>query len=532
MKSFFLYIFLVAIATFSCQKKELVPLAHKKNNQSICINFIYTPLSLDPRKHTDPVTKALSFMLYEGLTRLEPDGTLSMAVAEQVDISKDKKSYTFHLKKKCMWSDGTALTAHDFEASWKNLLHPNFPSRSASLLFAIKNAERAKQGQCSLEQIGVKAINDTQLYVELTKPTPYFLELTAFCTYFPVPSYRKVVSHPSQGQTKVFNGPFILKSWVENSTLMVQKNPYYWNKQMVGLDEIQIMIINDEATAFHMYEQGYIDWIGGAISPLPLDVIHNRSNVQKCPIAGTTISTFNTLSYPFNNVNIRKAFAYSINRKDIVNNITIFDEIATGPVPHILKNSTQTLFTDHSEELAKQYFNLGLQELGITQKDLPTIIYHYFTSELQRNLALYLQSVWKKVLGVEVQIKCHELKTHLTKLRNRDFQIAQMSWIGHYHDRMSFLNRFYTKNGFCNYSSWENAHYNQLIEQSFYKKSQERNILLEHAEKIIINEMPIIPICHHHLVYIQNIQLKNVMISPLGDIQFHKAFLKQEKISS
>jgi len=509
----------------SCQKKEMCA---TKPIQSICINFIYNPLSLDPRKCTDPVTTVLNFMLYEGLTRLEPDGNISMALAERVQISKDRKTYIFHLKK-CKWSDGTPITAHDFEASWKYILDPHVPSKAAFLLFSIKNAKKAKRGECALEQVGIRAIDDTQLYVELNHPVPHFLELTSFCVYFPTPCNEQNIPYPPTMNTK-FSGPFMLQSWIDNDEVIVKKNPYYWNRQEVCLDEIHATIIKDEATALKLYEQGYLDWIGGLISPLPLDALPDlktKSNLNQHPIAGTTFSSFNIHSYPFNNTNIRKAFSYAICRRSIVENISqMFEDIATGPVPHVFKGKNPaSLFSDCAAEQAKFHLALGLQELGITKEEFPKIVYHYFTSELQRNLALHLQNVWKHVLGLKVELQCNELKTHLAKLHHRDFQIAQMSWIGQYYDRMSFLERFQTQDAFRNYSKWENSHYNQLIEQSFYKEGEERNHLLDQAEAIIANEMPIIPLYHYHLIYIKNPHLQNIMISPLGDIQFHKAFL-------
>jgi len=178
--------------------------------------------------------------------------------------------------------------------------------------------------------------------------------------------------------------------------------------------------------------------------------------------------------------------------------------------------------------LAKTHFELGLEELGITKESFPKISYNYFSSELQKNLALALQCTWKQVLGIDVELKCYELKTHITKLRNQDFQFAQMSWIGQYHDRMNFLERFEKIDTFRNYSGWENSRYSQLIAESFYKEVKERNALLDQAEKIIVDEMPIIPLYHYHLVYIKNPILINVAISPMGDIQFHKAFLRSD----
>ena len=526
-----IFLFLGLIGTFACQKGKALDPTKREKTQTVRINFIYNPFSLDPRKCTDPITTVLSFMLYEGLTRLEPDGTVSMALAEWVKVSEDRKNYLFHLKN-ATWSDGTPLTAYDFEASWKRILHPHFSSKSAHLLFPIKNAREAKKGTCLMDKVGIKALDETTLCVELTKPIPYFLELTSFCTFFPVPNKGTEVSYPNKKQDLIFSGPFQLKSWTHDNEVVVVKNPYYWNAKQVQLNAIHATIIPDEATALKMYEKGDLDWIGGLISPLPIDgvsTLKNQMELRQRPIAGVNISVFNINVYPFNNRNIRKAFAFAIHRKNIIENISqMFDEVATGPVPHVLKDHNCTVFfADHAVELAKKHFELGLQELGITKEEFPKITYNYFASELQRNLALYLQNTWKKVLEVEVELRCFEIKTHITKLHNHDFQFAQMSWIGQYYDRMSFLERFNTKDAFRNYSGWENHRYKLIIDESFYKEFEERNALLDQAEKIIVDEMPIIPIYHYHLVYTKKSNLKNVAISPMGDIQFHKAFLIQ-----
>jgi len=535
MKFLTLALFLSPLLVISsCQKSGWVLPRAKK--QVISINFTYSPLSFDPRKSTDPVTTVMSFMLYEGLTRLESDGKVTMALAKDFTISKSRTTYLFYLRK-AYWSDGAPITAYDFEASWKALLDPDFPSRSAHLLFSIKNAEEAKRGQCGLDEVGVKALDATTLCVKLKKPIPYFLELTSFCAYFPVPSKGGEVSPPSHNQKGVFNGPFALKSWANDYELVVQKNPHYWNANGVKLDEIRATIITNEMTAFKMYEQGQLDWVGGLISPLPLDLVvslRNTFKLRQRSIAGTTMSVFNTHAYPFNNLNIRKAFAYAISRKEIVENVSqMFDDVATGLVPHVLKNGDPVLFfPDNAQVLAKKYFKLGLKELNIKRGDFPSVVYSYFASELQRNLALFLQETWRQVLGVKVELRCSDLKVHLAALHSRNFQFAQMSWIGQYYDQMNFLERFQTKGTFRNYSGWEDFHYDQLIESSFYEKHEERDVLLDRAERYMIDNMPIIPLYHYHLVYIENPALKGVTISPLGDIQFHKAFLSHEKSSA
>ncbi|QVL56809.1 MAG: peptide ABC transporter substrate-binding protein [Simkaniaceae bacterium] len=523
---FWILIFLAVVS--SCEKSHQLRFG-KKGSQVIHINFIYSPFTIDPRKGTDPVTTVTNYMLYEGLTRLEPDGTVSPALAERVKISKDRKKYIFFLRKS-MWSDGSPVTAYHFEAAWKKALSPEFSSRAAHLLFPINNAEEAKMGKCSLDEVGVEAIDELTLLVRLKRPTPYFLELTAYPTYFPVPHNGDEVLHPNQQNDLLTNGPFSLASWRDDDEIVTVKNPYYWNADEVKLDEVHATIITDEATALKLFDQGDLDYVGGLVSPLPLDAIATLKKTHRLrqrPIAGTTFSTFNVNKFPFNNLHIRKAFAYAVDKEEIIDNISqMFDDMATGPVPHVLKNTAISLYKEYNREAAVHHFEMGLQELGITREEFPTVTYSYFSSELQRNLALALQSQWKETLGIVVELDGKELKSHLAKLHNHKFQIGQMAWIGQYHDRMCFLERFASKNGYCNYSGWENFHYQRLIEDSFYKGNGDRALLLEEAEQMIKDEMPIIPLYHFHAVYVKNPRLHGLAISPMGDIQFHRAYLQ------
>jgi len=522
IRHFFIGITLI-IGAFGCQKAP-----KEAHQQSISINFSYSPFSLDPRKCTDPVTTTLNFMVYEGLTRLEPDGTISLGLAKDITISNDKKTYLFHLKD-VMWSDGSPLTAYHFEAAWKKALSAEFPSKSANLLFPIKNAENAKTGKCSLDEIGVRSIDEKTLEVVLNRPTPYFLELTSFCTYFPVPFNGDEVPHPNQGAAPLSCGPFQISSWKSDNEIIVTKNPYYWNVNHVFLDEIKMSMISDENTALNLFEKGKLDLVGGLISTLPIDALSTlkeKNMIKQRPIAGTTFCAFNVQKYPFNNVNIRKAFALAVDREKITENLfQQFDDVATGPVPLVLKQSVSTFFLDHQKTLAKQYFEKGLQELGISREEFPKITYHYFTSELHKNLALTLQNYWKEALDIDVAVQAQEFKTHLSKLYSREFTFAQMSWVGQYHDPMSFLERFDGKDSFRNYSGWENPYYSELLSASYYASKKGREHLLEEAESLLMDEMPIIPLYHFHVVYVKNPKLRNVSISAIGDMQFHKAYL-------
>ncbi|MCB1085090.1 MAG: peptide ABC transporter substrate-binding protein [Chlamydiia bacterium] len=493
------------------------------------ISFSYHPFTVDPRKGTDPVTTALCLMLYEGLFHLEEDGTLSNAIAKGLEISEDRRTYTFFLRPS-MWSDGSPLTAYHFAEGWKKQLSPTFTSRNAHFLYPILNAEEVKEGKAPMESLGITPLDELTLQVTLKHPTPYFLELLAHPIFFPVPYNGDEVPYPTEGGELLTNGPFMLESWKNEDRITLIKNPYYWEAEAVELERIQALIISEESTALKLFEKGKLDYIGGLISPLPLDAIaslREEGKIFEKPGGGTAFATFNLHRYPFNNLHIRKAFAYAIHRQAIVENVTqMWDDPATGLVPPHLKRAAITFFNDHAAALARKHFMLGLEELGISKEEFPPIIYDYFSSELQRGLAVALQSYWREVLGIEVSLQAQELRVHLQKLTSGDFMIAQMSWIAQYSDPMCFLERFLSKKQYRNYGGWEHPTYQALLTASNKVPEKERKVLLEEAEKLLIDEMPILPLYHYHSVYLKSPRLKGLEVSPIGNLSLKRATVK------
>ena len=292
------------------QSHEAPQMAEK---QILRINFCYQPFTVDPRKCSDPASCILNFMLYEGLTHLEPDGSITLSTAESFTVSPNKKKYTFILKE-TFWSDGSPVTAYDFEASWKSLIDPKFPSTTAHLLYPIKNAKAAREKKVPLDQVGIFAKDDRTLVVELEKPTPYFLKLTSFCTYYPIPKEKvamETIWDAKKESHLISNGPFRMKKWKYNNEIIVKKNPLFWKAKDVKLNRIFITLIQDESTAFKLYEQGKLDWIGGFISPIPLDALPaliEQNLLNHKEVAGTSFCAFNLNCYPFSNSQYSKGF--------------------------------------------------------------------------------------------------------------------------------------------------------------------------------------------------------------------------------
>lgn len=519
---------LLALAGVACSKKAAPPKIARE--QLLRVNINGEPATMDPRKGGDLVSSAMHFMLFEGLTRLNPDGTVSLAQAESVDLSEDRMTYTFHLRE-TWWSDGSKVTAQDFENSWKDILDPSFPAPSSHLLYPIKNAEKAKKGLLPLSAVGIVSKDAKTLVVSLESPTAYFLELVSFCVFFPV--NKKIDEHfpkwaYSASAHFVSNGPFTLTSWKHNNEIVVKKNPTYWAKKEVGLDTIHISMIDNEMTALKMYENGDLDILGLPLSPLPVDAsqdLARKKKLQTKPVAATTFVTFNIHQIPFNNTNVRKAFAYAINREAIIENITQLDEqIATGAVPPILKNNKVTeFFKDADIAKARLLFQMGLEELGITASELKELPYLYDISDMSHKVAQALQQQWHEVLGVKVKLEAVEYKVLMDRLAKHQYVFAHSRWIAQYSDQMNILERFKFKENIKNQPGWENEEYISLLNQSALDKTPEQRLeTLEKAEALFMDEMPLAPLFHWNYAFLTKSYVKNFYIQPIGDIAFEK----------
>ena len=490
------------------------------------VNFPEDPPALDPRKGGDPISTTVKFMLFEGLTRMTPKSTCEPALAQKITVSEDQTIYTFHLRES-LWSDGKPLTAYDFEYTWKTLLEPSFPCPDAHLFYPIKNAKAAKTGKKPNEAIGVRAIDAQTLEVELEGPTPYFLDLVAFCIFDPVPRGQDF-------SEKVCNGPFKIERYRPSNQMALVKNPLYWDAKNVKLDGVEITFIEDETTALTLYQQKVLDFLGARFSPIPLDslpTLLEQGALHTKPLGATTFCSFNTHEFPFSNPNIRKAFAYAMDRDEIVTYITqMHEEVALDPIPPILKeNRVQSFFPKLEASEAQKFLEQGLKELGVTKDAIQDIPFLYLTGDKQAKIAQALQNQWFHKLGIRVRLEGYQCKTYLNELVHRNYQLACCIWIIQYPDLMNILERFKFKDNAKNFAGWENAEYIKILDTSMSLSSpSERTKHLEKAEKILMDEMPLAPIYHWKEVYLQQPYVKGVYISPIGSMHLGQAYINKE----
>lgn len=491
------------------------------------------PTNLDPRLARDLASTTTIRLLYEGLTRANTQGEQTPAVAETIEISPDMTQYTFYLRE-TYWSNGDKVTAHDFERSWKALLDPKFLAPNSYQFYAIKGAKEAKEGKGSLNDVGIKAIDDRTLVVTLNSPVPYFLELTSFHSFFPVHAQWDQLSLQEKAIPEKFvgNGPFILKSWAHQNQVDYEKNPRYRAADNVKLEGIQI-IISNENTALQMFEKGDLDWTGSPLSIVPPDAVQglkNSNNLQVAAAAGTSWFRFNTDKVPFNNAKIRKALSYAIDRQAIAEHILQGGQTpATGVIPHTMRLQDTPYFTDNNITQARQLFDEGLQELGINREELPKIALSYTQSDRNSKIAQAVQQQWKNALGIELNLESYEPKVYYNKLIQHDFQINIGSWFADIRDPINFLEVFKSKDNATNNTQWEHPEYIQLLDASALESDKEkRDEILRKAEALLMDQMPIAPIYFTAFNYLKKPEIHDVTFSELGFLDLIDAHIERE----
>lgn len=503
-------------------------------DQTLNVNIKSEPPSLNPLTSSDTTSNIILRSLFEGLMRLDQESIPQEAMAESYEVSDDKLTYTFNIREDVHWTNGDPVTAQDFEYAWKWVLTPESKDTAYSYhLYPIKGAQAAKEDGGSLDDVGIEVIDDKTLEVTLEEPTAYFLELLAFPTYFPI--NHKVAEQNEDWASGideyVSNGPFEMEDWDYKNQITLKKFDEYWDADTVKLETINMLMIEDENTAKQMYDNGELDWIGRPLDEIPFAAIPSYEESGELQIATSPAVYYyviNTEKEPFNNANIRKALALSINRQGIVDSITKKQEppAMSFVPPTIFEENNDGYFNDNDIEQAKDYLEKGMKELGI--EELPTIELSYNTSEKHADIAQAIQDMWKNNLGIDVSLHNEEWAVFLDRLAEGNYQIGRYGWGADYMDAINFLELFESKDRSNNLTKWEDDEYKEIIEKTRTETDIEaRYELMRKAEEILMDEMPIIPIFYETIGWANKDYVKNIEVSPLSTVQFKWGYIEE-----
>ncbi|MDE3269401.1 MAG: peptide ABC transporter substrate-binding protein [Pseudomonadota bacterium] len=468
------------------------------------------PRELDPILSTGVPESHIEDNIFEGLCSRDPltEKTIPGA-AESWEISEDGLTYTFKLRKNLKWSDGVKLTAHDFVYSWRLALDPKTASEYAYQLYYIKNGEAFNKKKITDNtKIGVVAQDDRTLVVTLERPTPYFLDIVAFHTLYPVPKH--VIAKHKEKWTKegniVGNGAFKLVEWRLNQHIKLVPNEHYWDKDKVKIQEAYFLPIEKAETEEKSFAAGQLDMTATLptvkIATYMRDKQKNpkTSPFRRSAMFGTYYYQFNTKAKPLDNKLVRQALSLTVDRTLIAEKVARGGQIpAWSFVPPI-----------EGKYQPKKYLNTSVSKADIAKakallkkagfpdgKGMPKIELLYNTSEGHKKIALAIQQMWKKHLGVQIKLLNQEWKVYLNTTRSGKFQISRRGWIGDYLDPNTFMD-LHVEGGGNNEIGFAHPEHDKYIKLAAAESNNKKRMDYFHkAEAILLDEAVVMPIYYY-----------------------------------
>jgi ABC-type oligopeptide transport system substrate-binding subunit len=493
----------IAFAFCSCAERNLGP-------QSVLNRGLTSdPDSLDPHIFTSNQSATVLYDLGEGLISFDREGRLEGGAASQWAISEDGLTYTFFLRPNLKWSNGESLTAQDFARSFKRLLAPQTASPYSHMLSAVIGARPILQSGVDDKNIGISVPDRHTLVIELENPLPYFLQLLSHPSTFPVYTADNDHSRNQKSTSlRVTNGAYRLVEREINSSLKLVKNIHYWNSANTTIETVVFHVVNQDVEPIR-YRAGEIDVTDNVSEVAFASFKAKRStDLRVAPMLGVYYIGLNLTTEPFRDrPNLRAALSLAIDRQGLVENVLGRGEFpAFGLVPpgvasyEVPKFEFAEFSQSEREELARQM----LVKAGGVKSIGPAFELRYNTGGGHEKIAVAIQAMWHKVLGIQVALRAEEFKVFISNVRDmRETQAYRLSWTGDYNDPVTFLQLLETKNSsnLTGYSSEVVDKYLELARSETDIKV--RSDILRNAERSALADYPLIPIYYYvskHLV--------------------------------
>ena len=472
------------------------------------------PTTLDPTKGQSIGDNEIQHAVTEGLTR-NTAGDVKPGIAESWDESEDGLTYTFHLRKDAKWSDGEPITAADFEYSWKRLVNPETASPYAFIGDCLKNGQAIEQGKMDVEELGVKAVDDTTLEVTLEHPTSYFLSLIGSSGQY-APLRQDIVEKygtdfAATSEKNVYSGPFVMTS-SEDNVWTFEKNDNYWDKDSINLDKCELNYVENTDTQLSMYEAGDLDYVQVPTAYVSdykdkADVFAN-GNVDFCYINSKSDNPV------LGNKNFRLALNYALNRNDYnklanADTYTAFNGLVfpglqakgtTYGEAYDLNSYSYPL--DGDQDKATEYLNAAMQELGIANTSDITVEVVTTDADSSKRIVETLQEQWQNALGINVKIRQVTYADIYGKVfPEHDYEIGYGGWGSDYDDPYSYLELFKGDSSY-NYSQYENPEVDQLLTASQDEPDTDKRMdELNQVEQDILADGAFVPLQARNIYY-------------------------------
>ena len=471
--------------------------------------------------------------VFEGLYRIGPENTPIPGMAESHEVSEDGTVYTFKIRKDAVWSNGSPVTAYDFEYAWKRAINPETQAIYSYLMLDIKNAANVQTEEDPLygkvEEIGIKALNDDTLEVQLNAPIPYFISLTTYAPFFPLNkefTESQGDQYALEADNMIYNGPFMMESWQHGQGWTFVKNESYWDKDTVKLTKITQKIVKDTATAVNLYEAGEIDT--AELSSEYVAQYKDSPEYSTFLKPNTYFIRMNHENKYLSNLNIRKAIDMAWDKQGFADVILQDGSIpAYYLVPQGL--STDDKGNDFRDgngdmnktdiELAKEAWATGLKELGVDQVKLEFLTYD--RAESKKAAEFIKNQLETNLEGLELTINMQPNKQKLALEGAVDFDLDYGGWGPDYQDPMTYIELF-ESTAYYNQSNYKNEKVDAFIKQAKTTSDvTERWELMQQAEKLMMEDVAFAPTFQKGLSRLTKPYVKNLYEHPFSaDISY------------
>ncbi|MEM9316493.1 MAG: peptide ABC transporter substrate-binding protein [Pseudomonadota bacterium] len=529
-------ILLAALGATALPAVAVTPAVDPVNNE-ISIAIDQEPQWLTTIKATDTVAFRIIDHITEGLLTRDANNRLVGGVAERWELTDEKA--TFWLRRDARWSDGEPVTAHDFVFAWRKVATPETAAEYGFLMRMLRNGEAILAGEMPPESLGVRAIDDYTLEVELVSPIAYFLDLVTFISFRPV---REDFYDAQQGRyaadaiNLLSNGPFILSEWVHGASMRMEKNPYYWNRDAIPLDAINIPYITRDTNArFNLY----MDDKTAMATRLQLTAMkmamQEHQKLKSFRDGSVFYLGFNHRpGRPTANRNLRRAIQSVYDVSELTYKVigvpgntpayTLFPAWLEGDDGQTLQAQYPPPRSELSIERGRQYLELARQELGV--EEIPPLSILLDDTANANSQAEYFQNVMARTLGLEIRLDKQIFKQRLAKMSAGDYDIVAAGWSPDYNDPMTFADLLASWN-LNNRGRYSNPDYDALIiEAQQTTDQQRRNEIFAELQDIIHDDVVILPQYERGFIYAQDKRIGGVRRYHIGgDPNFNYTYI-------
>jgi oligopeptide transport system substrate-binding protein len=516
-----------------------VPPAVDPVNNEISIAMTQEPQWLTTIKATDQVSFLVLDHITEGLMTQDVNNNLVGGVAERWELTDERA--TFWLRKDARWSDGEPVTAHDFVFGWQQAANPQNASEYAFLMRTLVNGEEIIAGTKPPATLGVEAVDDHTLVAHLVAPTAYFLDLTTFITFRPVREdfyLAQGTSYAADAENMLSNGPFILTEWVHGASLRMEKNPYYWNREAVHLNAINVPYITEDSNArFNLFMDDKIAMAQSLDAAAMKMALRERQKLKSFRDGTIFYLGFNYREgRPTANRNLRRAIQAVYDVAELTYKVvavpgnvpayTLFPAWLRGDDGQSLQAQYPPRKPELNVEKGLHYLELAKQELGVEL--IPPLTMLLSDTPNSNKQAEYFQNVMARTLGLEIRLDRQIFKQRLAKMTAGDYDIVAAGWGPDYNDAMTFADLFTSWN-LNNRGRYSDPVYDNLVlEAQQTTDKTRRNKIFSELQELIHDDVVILPQFERGYIYAQDNRIAGVRRSRIGgDPNFNFTYIRE-----